>query len=299
MDVKYFKYVLEIYKCGSINKAATNLFITQSNLSASIKGLEEQLGFSIFTRHNLGIKLTPEGELFLLSAKNIILELETIERIPQKFQLDRNLSISCTYSSTFMESFMEFKAGHGANEFDDKFKETGLIQTIQDVIEKKYKLSLFYCFDSRYHEHFKIIEKYNLDIIHICSNLNPRVLVSSSGKYNNKNTIDIDEIRNEEFVTYENFHYQDWLEVLGRDKNLKTLYIFDRGGLVDSVLYGNYISVVMGEISKEQKLSGCKTLEITGFNQKLSVFLVSQKNYKLNIRERKFLKILKHNLLKI
>ena len=47
MDVKYFKYIIEITECGSINKAAKNLHLSQSNLSVSIKNMEKELGFSV------------------------------------------------------------------------------------------------------------------------------------------------------------------------------------------------------------------------------------------------------------
>ena len=296
MNIKNFSYMVEIAKCGAINKAAKNLYMSQPTLSAVVKSMEGQLGFPIFKRYNKGVVLTPEGEVFMLSANNIISELQNIEKIPMQFSGDSGLSISCTYSSTFMESFMEFKSNQTGNDFGDAFKETGLIQTIQDVIEKRYKLSLIYCFDSRTAVHRQTIEKYNLDMTHIASGICPRALVSSKGKYRNQSAISFDELKDERFATYENFAYEDWLEVLGRGRQQKTLFIFDRGGLVDSVIKGGYVSVVMGEISAEQERQGCKTLTIEGFEDKLSVFLIKHKQYELSPRDKRFLAILKKNL---
>lgn len=65
MDTKCFQYVLEICECGSINKAANQFGIAQSNLSVCIKNFEQELGFAIFKRHSSGIQLTSEGAVAL------------------------------------------------------------------------------------------------------------------------------------------------------------------------------------------------------------------------------------------
>ncbi len=58
MTFLQLNYVTEIYNCGSINKAAQNLFVSQSSLSNSIRELEDELGIKIFIRSNRGIILT-------------------------------------------------------------------------------------------------------------------------------------------------------------------------------------------------------------------------------------------------
>ena len=69
MNLKQLEYVVEISRSGSINKAAQNLYLAQPSLSASVRQLEQELGFSIFRRKNSGIELTSEGKLMLLAAK--------------------------------------------------------------------------------------------------------------------------------------------------------------------------------------------------------------------------------------
>lgn len=191
---------------------------------------------------------------------------------------------------------MELNGQNIQNYYDDAFKETGLIQTIQDVIEKRYRISVFYCFDCRYENHKSTLEKYNLDVTQLASNISSRALVSSKGKYKNRSFISLKELQSERFVTYENFEYEDWLSVIGRTQKQKTLFIFDRGGLVDSVIRGDYMGVLMGDISREQILQGCKTLRIDGFDDKLSVYMVKQKYHHLNTREKKYINLLKKNL---
>lgn len=71
MNLNSFIYAIEIERCGSINRAAQNLYLSQSNLSSCIKSLEEELGYKIFNRTSKGIAPTPEGYLFLQAAKAI------------------------------------------------------------------------------------------------------------------------------------------------------------------------------------------------------------------------------------
>lgn len=65
MQTKYFEYVREIAQCGSITKAAENLYISQQALSEALKLLEQELDFKIFSRSNKGVVLTSSGEKFL------------------------------------------------------------------------------------------------------------------------------------------------------------------------------------------------------------------------------------------
>ena len=44
MNIQHLEYLIEVYNCGSINKAAKYHYISQSHLSKIIKNLENELG---------------------------------------------------------------------------------------------------------------------------------------------------------------------------------------------------------------------------------------------------------------
>ena len=44
MTFQQLTYVVEISKCGSINKAAHKLFLSQSGISTAVRELEQELG---------------------------------------------------------------------------------------------------------------------------------------------------------------------------------------------------------------------------------------------------------------
>ena len=58
MNILHMKYAVEVARIGSINKAAEELYIAQSNLSRCIKDLEADLGIVIFDRSFRGMVLT-------------------------------------------------------------------------------------------------------------------------------------------------------------------------------------------------------------------------------------------------
>lgn len=61
----------EVIKAGSISSAAQNLYVTQPALSRRIKALEDELGYSLFSRKKgqRNIELTAKGEAFVSIAQ--------------------------------------------------------------------------------------------------------------------------------------------------------------------------------------------------------------------------------------
>lgn len=80
MKMEQLQYVLEIEKCKSMSKASENLFITQQNLSYSIKKLEDELNIPILKRYNKGCELTEEGQLFSVFCRNVLQEWEDFQK---------------------------------------------------------------------------------------------------------------------------------------------------------------------------------------------------------------------------
>ena len=65
MNIKHLSYVVEICRCGSINKAAQKLFLSQSGISTAVRELENELGIRVLARSNRGVEFTPEGNVDL------------------------------------------------------------------------------------------------------------------------------------------------------------------------------------------------------------------------------------------
>lgn len=72
MDDDLLKTFLEIHKTRHFGKAAENLFITQSAVSARVRQLEKEIGVQLFVRDRNNIRPTPAGEKLVLHAENIL-----------------------------------------------------------------------------------------------------------------------------------------------------------------------------------------------------------------------------------
>lgn len=71
MHIDQIRTFLEIAETGNFNRAARNLNVTQSTVSARIRTLEERLGQRLFTRGTGGVRLTTAGERLRRYALNL------------------------------------------------------------------------------------------------------------------------------------------------------------------------------------------------------------------------------------
>jgi LysR family transcriptional regulator, flagellar master operon regulator len=72
MDIAAARTFLEIVKTGSFVRAAANLNVTQTAVSARIRVLEQQLDRQLFVRNKAGARLTPAGDQFLHYATTMV-----------------------------------------------------------------------------------------------------------------------------------------------------------------------------------------------------------------------------------
>jgi len=109
MDTGLLKAFLEVNRTRHFGRAANNLFISQSAVSARIKLLEDELGLRLFTRDRNNIELTTAGKKFLIYAENI---LSTWSRAKQEIAVpegvDTLLSIAALPSiwDIFLEDWL-------------------------------------------------------------------------------------------------------------------------------------------------------------------------------------------------
>src|SRR5665647_1946887 len=85
MDVNLARTFLMVAETGSFIDAARKMNITQSTVSARIKGLEDLLGRPLFARSKSGAELTAAGEQFQKHALALV-------RVWQHAQLEVGLS---------------------------------------------------------------------------------------------------------------------------------------------------------------------------------------------------------------
>ena len=93
MDTRQMEYIIQISEERSITKAAEKLFITQSALNQQLQKLEKELGLPLFVRTRSDWHLTPAGEIYINTARQI-LNLKKEREVAKKYI--RQMNIVCT-----------------------------------------------------------------------------------------------------------------------------------------------------------------------------------------------------------
>ena len=73
------RYFVGVAEFGSVSRAATELSISQSAVTESLKELEARLGVRLMERRRRGMELTYHGHVFLRHAKAILTEVSNAE----------------------------------------------------------------------------------------------------------------------------------------------------------------------------------------------------------------------------
>lgn len=103
MRTEQLHYLITIARCGSMNKAAKELFITQPALSSAISALEKEIGVSLLKRQKQGISLTTAGEQIYQEALHI---LDNINNWTFLSEADEEISGSITISAFETVSYL-------------------------------------------------------------------------------------------------------------------------------------------------------------------------------------------------
>lgn len=158
LNILHLKYAVEVEKTRSISKAAENLFMGQPNLSRAIRDLEGSLGITIFKRTSKGITLTPQGEEFLVRAKNILSQIDEVENLYKSGQGGmQKFSVSVPRASYICSAFAEFAASLDPNRPEEiYYKETNSVRAIDNLLQSDYKLGIIR-FQTVFEHYFKAL----------------------------------------------------------------------------------------------------------------------------------------------
>lgn len=93
MDTELLRTFLEVNRTRHFGRAAANLYLTQSAVSARIRLLEQTVGVPLFTRDRNDIQLTSQGRKFLKHAETMLMAWN---RARQEIALDTEDKIGLT-----------------------------------------------------------------------------------------------------------------------------------------------------------------------------------------------------------
>lgn len=84
ITLRHIRYFLAAAEAGQISRAAIDLGVSQSAVTAAVKQLESLVGAQLFDRHAQGVALTLEGSRFMRHARNIAASVNEALRFEQE-----------------------------------------------------------------------------------------------------------------------------------------------------------------------------------------------------------------------
>lgn len=142
MNYNQLKYIVEIVESGSISKAASNLFISQPNLSNQVQELEEEIGKSIFHRNNRGVKLTTYGAEVYHYAKSLVNQFEIVEnRLTTKVN-ENKIKIASFGSEVINYQFFNVCSRYNNENYEFELCEAGVEEAVQKVVQRECDIGI-------------------------------------------------------------------------------------------------------------------------------------------------------------
>lgn len=237
MTLQQLQYVVEVDRCGSINRAAQNLFTTQPNISTAIKNLEKELCISIFDRKNMGISTTAEGRELVSYAKAILSQVDLVKNLyaAEKTADQAVLKISCQpfvfitnvlvhFYNTFLRDCEKCKV---------VFHEVPQASVLENILEGKSNIGLLAIYNTQSPFWSKLLQVKAVEYEFLFQ-MTPRVLLSKSHPLARKAGVEIDDLFHYPYLHYgdENFssvlHCNDAEEILGLDRHKKLICVCDQ-----------------------------------------------------------------------
>lgn len=252
MTLQQLKYVIEVVRSQSINKAAQRLFISQPSLSNALKELEEEIGISIFLRTNKGIVITPEGSEFLGYARQVVEQAELLEKRYDKSRSpQQNFSVSAQHYAFAVSAFVRLLKDYDRAEYEFTLRETRTYEIIEDVKNLRSEIGVLYVNDFNEKVIQKFLREANLTF-HSLFVAKPHVFISSTNPLAKRTSVTLRDLNPFPYLSYEqgefnSFYFsEEILSTLSRPKNIR---VSDRATLFNLLIGLDGYTISTGVIS--------------------------------------------------
>lgn len=300
MNIEHLGYVLEIFRCQSINRAAKNLFISQPSLSSMLKGLEAEIGYKIFERTSAGIRPTEQGEAFYHFAERVYGEYAKMKAVPTAAELEENLSITSACSSFYAHAFFAFKREFpAARPTRDVFREATIYESLHDIIANRTRLVITYFSQKHAKKYEMYARKFGLLLHRLRDGLPVRVIVARDHPLAQRGVVDFRELQEYPFVTYHDIDYEDILGLVHVPEDADVQYVTSRATFYNAIQMGNYISISLEIAPEEAERMGCVSLPCRHDDDTYVAAYFVKAQYLPNEREKAFLQYLSARLERI
>ncbi len=299
MTLLQLEYVMEIWKCGSINKAAQTLFVSQSGLSSAIRELEEEMGIQIFARNNRGVQLTDDGADFLSQIRPILEQQQKIKR----FYTEKNdrdtlrFSVSSQRYPFCAEAFVRFLESAQAPRMELGFKETDMDRVIRDVAAGESEIGIIFLSDQTERFVHRVLEHHRLCFREIME-LPSRVFLSKDHPLAQKESLRLEELTEYPYVVFarkktDSIHFSEESVIFDRMPFAKMIYINDRASFYNIVAHSQGVSIGSGILPKGYYDERIKAVPLADEVPPMRIGWICSKERSLHEKTEEFIRQLK------
>lgn len=302
MTFQQLNFIVEVSRYGSINKAAEKLYISQSNISNSIKELENELNIIIFNRTNRGVQLTKQGREFLTFIKPILEQREKINKYYTNSKLEPLLTFNVSsqrYPFTIY-AFTEFVKNKNISKYNMCIKETDMYRVIDDVFNNQSDIGIIFISEATEKYILKVLKIKNIEFNELIK-VKPHVFVSKVHPIANKKEIDLIELSDYPYVkfTQENgmpLDYSEEVSLIDFNMYKKVIRINDRATAYNIIANTDSFSIGTGIIPNGYGDERIVTIPINNNNQYMKLGWIKLRNKKNSQEIDEFIKYLKNTI---
>lgn len=254
MTLQQLRYAVGVAHHGSINEAASRLFISQPSLSAAIRELEAELGVTIFNRTSKGVSATAEGAEFLGYARQILEQTELLESRFRGATLPRQLlSVSTQHYAFVVNAFVETLRELGAEEYECCLRETRTYEIIEDVRNLRSEIGVLYLNDFNRKVIMKILYESKLGFVPLFE-AKPHVFVGASNPLAARREVTMEDLDDYPCLSFEqgeynSFHFSE--EIQSDLIHKKSIKVSDRATLFNLLIGLNGYTISTGIVTSD------------------------------------------------
>ncbi|MDR0513521.1 MAG: LysR family transcriptional regulator [Treponema sp.] len=286
MTLEHLNFFATVAQCGSINKAAQILHISQPHLSCIIRDIENDVGITLLERTKQGVILTPDGENFLKHSNAIIIEMAKLKGLSRKHEPGEDrLNISMTRYSHTMDSFIHIcRQNQSLDHFTYRLNEGTTVEVIDEVASGLASVGIIHYTSGMAEEVTAMADEKNLKMQSIAI-LNPQIVISKSHELirNNKN-VTISNLRAYGFARYIG-QYEDLFYIIATENHQtdlnelsKIAYVHGRASLLHLISSSNFYTIGIGEFATQNSMYGILSIPIENCTEKLVFAIATQKD---------------------
>ena len=303
MTLTQLHYVITIAETGSMNKAAELLYVAQPSLTNAIKELEKELGITLFFRNGKGVTLTNDGSEFLLYARQIYGEYETVlEKYGKNGNYKKKFGVSTQHYSFAVKAFVDMAKEFDMSKYEFAIRETRTAEVIQDVSTMKSEIGVLYLSDYNRKAMEKLLNNAGLEFHHLID-CQAYVYLWKHHPLANEESISFEQLEGYPCLSFEqgdNSSFYLAEEILSTTEYSQIIHANDRATMLKLMVGLNGYTLCSGIICEELNGSDFRAVpykdDAENPNSVMEIGYITRKNLVLSQMGKVYIEAIKRNL---